>query len=154
MSLEYTIMDNSKEVLNALERQVEAGLEGVGIQCEGYAQDVIDAGVPRNSGSWYTSQGGAGLRGSIDHEVVIKEHLYPEKTQLPEETSTPKLSYSYAPAPEAVETTIDYESDTDFGRRIYGRDPAEVWPLVDELVSEALRVINPRLYDGFMRRLQ
>lgn len=85
---------------------------------------------------------------------TIKEHLYPEKTQLPDEVSTPQLRYSYAPAPEAVETTIDYESDTDFGRRIYGRDPAEVWPLVDELVSEALRVINPRLYDGFMRRLQ
>lgn len=85
---------------------------------------------------------------------TIKEHLYPEKTQLPEEVSTPQLRYSYAPAPEAVENTIDYESDTDFGRLVSGRDPAEVWPLVDELVSEALRVINPRLYDGFMRRLK
>ena len=73
MSLEFTIIDNSKEVLDALERQVEAGLEGVGIQCEGYAQDIINAGVPRHGGSWYTSKGGAGLRGSITHKVKMDE---------------------------------------------------------------------------------
>lgn len=73
MSQEITVIDHSKEVLAALERQIEAGLEGVGIQCEGYAQDVIDAGTPRNGGSWYTSKGGAGLRGSISHKVVMSE---------------------------------------------------------------------------------
>lgn len=62
--------------------------------------------------------------------------------------------YSYAPPPEPVENTITYDSDTEFGQLIFGRDPAEVWPLVDELVSEALAVVNPRLYDSFIRRLK
>lgn len=62
--------------------------------------------------------------------------------------------YSYAPPPEPVENTITYDSDTEFGRLIFGRDPAEVWPLIDELISEALAVVNPRLYDSFMRRLK
>lgn len=82
---------------------------------------------------------------------TIKHELYPEKTQLPVDTSPPQLSYSYAAPPNHK---VDYDSDTEFGRLIYGRDPAEVWPLVDELISDALRVVNPRLYDSFIRRLQ
>jgi len=79
---------------------------------------------------------------------TIKNELFGKTEQLP------APSYSYAPAPESVETTIDYESGTEFGRLISGRDPADVWPLVDELVSEALAVVNPRLYDSFIRRLR
>lgn len=73
MAFQFTIIDHSDEVLRALERQVEAGLEAVGIQCEGYAQDIVEAGVPRNGGSWYTSQGAAGLKGSIHHKVMADE---------------------------------------------------------------------------------
>lgn len=61
--------------------------------------------------------------------------------------------YSYAAAPaEPVENSIDYYSDTDFSRAIDGRDPADIWPIIDELVS-TIQVIQPRLYDTFMRRL-
>lgn len=85
---------------------------------------------------------------------TIREHLFPEKSQLPVDTSPPQLSYAYAPPPGTVGNMIDYESDTEFGRLIRGRDPSEVWPLVDELVSEVLAVLNPRLYEGFIRRLK
>ena len=61
--------------------------------------------------------------------------------------------YSYAPPPDTVETTIDYQSDTEFGHKVYGRTAADIWPLVDELVSDAIKNINPRLYNAFMRRL-
>lgn len=83
--------------------------------------------------------------------LTIKEHLYPEEKPPDQEPLTP-IGYSYAPPP--VENTIDYESDTEFGRLIHWRDPADVWPVVDELVSEALRVVNPRLYDAFIRKLR
>lgn len=63
-------------------------------------------------------------------------------------------AYSYAPPPEEVETTIDYQSDTDFGRLIDGRKASEIWPVVDELVSEAVQATNPRLYDAFLRKIQ
>lgn len=80
--------------------------------------------------------------------LTIREHLYPEARE------TPIPTYSYAPPPDAVETTVDYESDTEFGRAIHGRDPREIWPIIDELVSEPVRALNPRLYTAFMRKLR
>lgn len=63
------VVDNTDEVLRKLDENTEAALEACGIQAVGHAQDIIDASVPRHSGSWYTSKGAAGLRGSISHEV-------------------------------------------------------------------------------------
>lgn len=82
---------------------------------------------------------------------TIKEHLFPEKSQLPEENSIPQLRYSYA-APDEAETTIDYFSDTEFGRLVNGKNLADVWPVIDELM-QALEVLNPRLYAGVIRKL-
>ena len=79
--------------------------------------------------------------------------FYTIRKELFGQPEQPPPSYSYAPAPDPVETLIDYESDTEFGQLIHGRNPSEVWPLIDELVSEALAVVNPRLYDSFIRRL-
>lgn len=61
--------------------------------------------------------------------------------------------YSHAAAPaDTADTHIDYNSGTDFSQAIDGRDPAVIWPIVDELVS-TLQVLQPRLYDALMRRL-
>lgn len=57
-------------------------------------------------------------------------------------------SYSFAASP-----TINYESKTEFAEAIRGRDPSEVWPLMDELMT-TVQALMPRLYDGVMRRLQ
>lgn len=84
---------------------------------------------------------------------TIKEHLYPDLQ--PDLQILPQTrSYSFAAAPDQVENPIDYTSDTEFGRLINGRYPSEVMPLIDELVSEALQTVNPKLYDSFMRRLK
>lgn len=79
---------------------------------------------------------------------TIKNALYGDSS------NEPLPAYSYAPPPDQVENRIEYESDTEFGKMVYGRRPSEVWPLIDELVSEALAVVNPRLYASFIRRLQ
>lgn len=72
----------------------------------------------------------------------------------PLERANDAHSYSYAAAPaEPVETTIDYDSDTDFARAVNGRDPADIWPWLDELMG-TLQLIHPRLYDAAMRKLQ
>ena len=57
-------------------------------------------------------------------------------------------SYSYAEPP-----TLRYQSDTEFSRLIDGRDVEEVLPLFDELL-DTIQVINPRLYEGFLRKLR
>lgn len=86
---------------------------------------------------------------------TIRDELFgnPEKPLVVAENATVP-GYSYAPPPEEVETTVEYFSDTDFGQLVEGRRASEVWPVVDELVTEAVRNLNPRLYEAFMRKLR
>lgn len=70
------------------------------------------------------------------------------------ENSPPPVEYaraSYDPGP--AENTIDFQSGSEFSRVIDGRDPAEIWPVMDELMG-TLAVIHRRLYDGVMRELR
>ena len=87
--------------------------------------------------------------------LTIREHMFPQKgeeLQLLPETR----GYSYAPEPEESpdEPVIDYQSDTEFGRLVYGKKARDILPVIDELVSEAVMVTNPRLYNAFIRRLK
>jgi len=87
--------------------------------------------------------------------LTIREHMFPQKGEelrlLPE-----TRGYSYAPEPEEApdEPVIDYHSDTEFGRLVYGRKVQDILPVIDELVSEAVMATNPRLYNAFIRRLK
>ena len=62
-------VDNSDEIIKKVEEGCQAALEACGIQAVSHAQQYINAAVPRHSGSWYTSQGEAGLRGSISYKI-------------------------------------------------------------------------------------
>ena len=87
--------------------------------------------------------------------LTIREHMFPQKGEelrlLPE---TRGYSYAPEPDPEPEEPVIDYRSETEFGRLVYGRKARDILPVIDELVSEAVRVTNPRLYHAFIRRLK
>lgn len=63
-------------------------------------------------------------------------------------------TYSYSARPESEERPVDdeYESDTEFFSAIKGWSKSQVLELMDEVMT-TLRVINPRLYDGVMRKL-
>lgn len=60
--------------------------------------------------------------------------------------------YSFRDPPSETETAIDYDSGTEFSETINGRDPARVWPVIDELMT-AVQVFNPRLYAATIRKL-
>ena len=47
---------------------------------------------------------------------------------------------------------IEYTGESDFAKAIYGKDPGEVWAVIDELMT-TLQVIHPRLYSGVMAKL-
>ena len=80
--------------------------------------------------------------------LIIKRELYPE--QEPEPFNEPPTVYSYAqPEPAG---TVTYDSGTEFSELINGRNQEDVWPVIDELM-DVLHTINPRLYDGVMRKL-
>ena len=84
---------------------------------------------------------------------IIEEKMFGKTEQPDEEPLRVLPGYSYAPSPEPVENTIEYTSDTDFGRMIHGQSAAEIWPIVDELVSEAVQTLTPRLYNAFMSKI-
>jgi hypothetical protein len=77
---------------------------------------------------------------------TIREHLFGTVSKM--ETPT----YSYSAPPDQVEKTIDYFSDTEFGRAIAGKRAADVWPIMDELM-DAVSVLQPRLYASVMGKL-
>lgn len=74
--------------------------------------------------------------------LTIKEHMF----GAPKE----ETRYSYSAGP--TEVTVNYESDTDFGRAIRGKDADDMWALMDEVAS-TLRVIDPPLYRSIMHRI-
>lgn len=60
-----------------------------------------------------------------------------------------------APAPTAapiVETIIGDHGDSDFLQLIAGRDAGRVWAVIDGMM-ETLKVMEPRLYAGVIRRI-
>ena len=74
---------------------------------------------------------------------TILQNLKGEDRQSKEVMMMP--SYSYDPAP-------SYESDSEFGQIASRNDPNDVLKIVDELM-ETLRIMQPRLYDAFIRKL-
>lgn len=71
---------------------------------------------------------------------------------LREKQGKPDTSgYSSAPAP-SVPETVDYYSETEFGQLIQDKPIKDVMSVMDELIS-VLSAIQPRLYNGVMRKL-
>lgn len=59
--------------------------------------------------------------------------------------------YSSTTAP-SVSETVDYYSETEFGRLVQDKPIKDVMSVMDELIS-VLSAIQPRLYNGVMRKL-
>ena len=53
---------------------------------------------------------------------------------------------------EAGTPVIRYDGDSEFARAVDGKDQADVWPVLDELMS-TIRLMNVRLYNGVMKKL-
>lgn len=65
-----------------------------------------------------------------------------------------KPDYSYGSSPvKPQHDTVEYLSDTEFSAAINGRNNADAWAVMDELMS-TLKVIQPRLYTSVLRRLR
>lgn len=73
---------------------------------------------------------------------TVLDHLYPAEERIPN-------GYS-GEAPRTK--SIPRYGESEFLSAISGKDPEEMWLLMDELM-ETLAVINPRLYDGVMRKI-
>ena len=78
--------------------------------------------------------------------LTIQRELFGEQeTTLPD-----RPTYSYASEPAE---TPQYDSGTEFSEAIQGKDPAEVYKVMDE-VMDTLKMINVRVYNSVMRKLK
>ena len=75
---------------------------------------------------------------------TIRDQLFSK--EVPQEP----MMYSYAPPPQGQ--SIAYTSNTEFSEMISDKEPMDVWAIMDELMT-TLSVINPRLYDSVIRKL-
>ena len=81
-------------------------------------------------------------------------NLYTIRDKMQEEERGVRYvnEYSGAPAPVTVQSeTIGDYGESDFLRTIAGKDPARVWPIIDDLM-DTLALANRRVYDSVMRR--
>lgn len=84
--------------------------------------------------------------------LTIYEHLYGEPDAEKNYPVIPSYSYDAAPA-ETVEKTVNYESDTDFGQAVVGKNADKIWAVMDELMS-VLKATVPRLYKATIRQIE
>lgn len=82
--------------------------------------------------------------------MILKRELF-GKPEQPEERAENVYSFAAGP-PEPVEPLVDYAGDTPFAQAIDGRKAAEIWPIMDELMT-TVQIMVPRLYDSVMRKL-
>lgn len=69
---------------------------------------------------------------------ILQDHLFPVS----------------APAAEAAAAgSISYRAGTDFAEAINGKDLAQVWPIMDELL-ESVRMVYAPLYESTIKRLR
>lgn len=85
---------------------------------------------------------------------TLQEKMFGKKDQFAEVGKMISPQYSYAKDPdEQIDKVIEYSSDTEFSQAIYMRKEAEIWPIIDELMS-VLQATNTRLYNGVMRKIE
>ena len=76
---------------------------------------------------------------------TIMHELYPQEQEM---SPVRMHAQSFAAEPEVIE----YEGDSEFARLCRERSVSYIMPILDELM-DVIKVTQPRLYDGVMRRL-
>ena len=83
--------------------------------------------------------------------LTIKQAMYGDQQPPQAESKVQVPAYSYAPSAER-ETIGDY-GKSDFLQAVNGKDPGDVWPIMDELM-DTLKMINERVYNSIMRKIK
>lgn len=78
---------------------------------------------------------------------IIKDHLEGK------EPASSEVGYSFRAPQDDADITIDFDSGTEFSAAINGKNPDDIWPIIDELM-EAVQVLQPKLYAATIRKIQ
>lgn len=79
---------------------------------------------------------------------TIKNELFPSKEYEP----LREIPDGYSHGDNHADVVM-YDSGTEFSEAIRGMDPADVFPIIDELM-ESIKVVIPRLYDSVLTKLK
>lgn len=97
--------------------------------------------------------------------IIIQREMFPESVKdtvnFNQNLTDGAPAYSYAAPPVSTETlprysgadTVGDYGESDFLHAVQGKDPAAMWAVMDELM-ETLKMVNPRVYDGVMRKIR
>ena len=75
---------------------------------------------------------------------TIMSNLYPDQKSEPQ-----VARYSFA---SATAEEITYDGSSKFAKAIIGRNPDDVWKIIDELM-DALSVLSPNLYNSVIDKI-
>ena len=81
---------------------------------------------------------------------TIKNELYPTKQENAPVINT---GYSFAPPSDPVDSTIDYNSGTEFGAAVNGQLTIPVMEIIDDLMT-VLHSAQPRVYRRILEQIQ
>ena len=72
--MSYTTKDNTKDVLSALEKAIERGLEAIGLTAEGHAKKItpVDTGRLRNSMSHAVEDKAAYIGSNVEYAPYVE----------------------------------------------------------------------------------
>lgn len=121
-------------------------------------QAIIEANAERDPNAWTAIR--------LAAFYILKWQMFGKPEQIPvvAENATGGYSYAAAPmlrgagismadAPQPIEEIVSYSSKTEFGQAIDGRRAADLWPVLDELMS-ILQTMHPRLYTAAMDKIK
>lgn len=80
---------------------------------------------------------------------TIKQHMFEKTEQDIRMNSEAVPSYSYS----AGKETIQFTSDSEFGKLVNELEISQILPFIDDLV-ETIRIINPKLYNAFIAKIK
>lgn len=81
-------------------------------------------------------------------------NLYTIRDRMDRQERAPyEAAYSAAPAAAEESSVVGDYGDSDFLRTVYGKDQADAWAVMDDLM-DTLHTVNPRVYEGVMRKIR
>lgn len=96
----------------------------------------------------------AAIENQIDHspaDCARLADLYSIQDHAFQRNDNYQAAYSQAATP--VETALDRYGDSDFLVVVAEKMPDAAWGVMDDLM-DTLRVVNPRVYESYMRKMR
>lgn len=79
-------------------------------------------------------------------------NLYTVRKELMDTSNQGYQPTTYSEASGPTEERLGQYGDSNFMRAISGKDPAQSWAVIDELM-DTLQIVNPRAYESVIRKL-